>query len=451
MTLEDILRLDEGKTLEFKENTKGVAQIIKTVIAFANTAGGVIVIGIRDTTKEIVGVEHVLREEEKLANAIADSIAPLLIPDMSIQTFRKRELLIIRVPHIVGPYYLKSVGQEKGVYVRLGSTNRQADSETLNTLKLLAKNSSFDELPCVEANVNSLNQQAIAECFQMQAPLDLKNLGLASTYLGQDYPTNAAVLLFGTHPQHFFPDAIIRCVRFKGNDKSDIADQVDIETNLISAIDQVIQFIERHTSSAVHIGRVQREEQPEYPPIAIREAVINAIVHANYAIKGSTIQVSIFKERIEITNPGALPFGQTLSSALAGVSRMRNHLVGRIFRKLKLIEKLGSGLQRINSTYASQKVLVPSFEELNNHFRVILFSLLSPIVPTKKWEKELVSALRHESAMGTKNIANLWKVTPRTARLRLKEMTERGLIQRIGASPKDPKAVFVLRTGSGSS
>ncbi len=444
--IKEILQLDEGRTLEFKENTKAVSHIVKTVISFANTAGGLIVVGIRDTTKEVVGIDNVLGEEEKLANAIADSIEPLIIPDILIKSFRDRDLLIIKVPHVVGPYYLKSVGKEKGTYVRLGSTNRLADSETLDTLKLLSKNMSFDELPCIEANVASLNQQAIAKSFDTQTPPNLLNLRLVSTHLGQDYPTNGAVLLFGLHHEQYFPDAIIRCVRFQGTDKSEIIDQVDITTNLISSIEQVIQFIERHSSTALKIGRIKHQEYPEYPPIAIREAVINTIVHTDYSLKGSSIHVHIFQDRIEITNPGTLPFGQTMASALSGISMMRNHLMGRIFRKLKLIEKLGSGLQRIIKTYAAQTSIAPKFEEINTHFRVTLYSLQVPVPPANPWEKYLVSALQHQPQMSTKDIASLWKITPRTARLRLKQMVEQGMIVRIAASPKDPQAFFMLRT-----
>ena len=109
--------------------------------------GGIIIVGIQDRTKAIVGIADPLDEEERLASAISDTIVPFLMPDIETQTFRNKEIIIIRVPHVVGPYYIKSEGLEKSAYVRFGSTNRVADRQTLETLKLLSKNISFDEMP----------------------------------------------------------------------------------------------------------------------------------------------------------------------------------------------------------------------------------------------------------------------------------------------------------------
>lgn len=161
--IELLLAQDEGKTLEFKECAKSLQPIVKSIVAFANTAGGTIVIGIKDKVKEVIGVSNVLLEEERLANVIAESIEPLLIPDIQIQSFRNKELIVIRVPHLAGPYYIKSARIERGVYVRLGSTNRIADSETILSLQLLAKNISFDELPCVGASISDINEPLIKE------------------------------------------------------------------------------------------------------------------------------------------------------------------------------------------------------------------------------------------------------------------------------------------------
>lgn len=127
--IKSLLARDEGKTLEFKENCRPLAKIVQTAVAFANTAGGTIVIGIQDKTKNIIGLSDPLKDEERLANAFADGIRPLLIPDIQIQPWRDRELIVVSVPHTVGPYYVKSEGPEQGVYIRLGSTNGRAGPE----------------------------------------------------------------------------------------------------------------------------------------------------------------------------------------------------------------------------------------------------------------------------------------------------------------------------------
>ena len=106
------------RRLSYKRLAQSLDRIIKTIIAFANTAGGIIAIGVRDINKEIVGVKNPLHEEERLANGMAESIAPLLLADIEIQTYRNKEIIIVHVYHGVGPYYLKSAGPEKGVYVQ---------------------------------------------------------------------------------------------------------------------------------------------------------------------------------------------------------------------------------------------------------------------------------------------------------------------------------------------
>lgn len=163
--LKDFLKKDEGKTLEFKENSRSKAKIIRTIVAFANTAGGTLVIGVRDKTKEVIGVSDALMEEEKISNMIADCIKPSLIPDIQIVSWRDRELVALTVPHTVGPFYIASEGDEKGVYIRLGSTNRRAGIEMIEEIRSLARNICFDELPCTEINSEAIDFRAASEFF----------------------------------------------------------------------------------------------------------------------------------------------------------------------------------------------------------------------------------------------------------------------------------------------
>jgi len=444
--LEELLVQEEGKTLEFKESTQSLQSIVKTIIAFANTAGGIVVIGVKDKKKEVIGISNVLLEEERLANVIAESIVPLLIPDIQIQSFRNRELIVIQVPHAVGPFYLKSAGLERGVYVRLGSTSRIADSEIILSLQMLARNLTFDELPCQGASLSDIDESLIDRQLTPKlgdiTQLQYQSLGILTKHPAKPIPTNGSILLFANNRIEWFPDSVIRCVRFSGDNRADIIDQLDITASLIAAADEVIMFIRRHTKNAAKIGHVKREDIPEYPPQALREAVINSIVHADYALKGSAIQVAIFSDRIEITNPGGLTYGQTIKLALAGVSRMRNRMMGRIFREIELIEQLGTGIQRVINIYQQLGGKPPQFEDLGTHFRVTLYSADLKQQPLLVWQKDLLALLTMGQRLGTAEIAKIWKVTTRTARSRLSEMIVLGLIERVGTSAKDPHAQF---------
>ncbi|MCF8076295.1 MAG: putative DNA binding domain-containing protein [Desulfotignum sp.] len=201
MELVDYLKQQKGKTLEFKENTSSLHKIVQTVVAFANTAGGTIIIGIRDRTKEVIGISDPLTEEERLSSAFADGIHPLMIPDIRISPFRDRNLITVSVPHTVGPYYIRSEGPEKGVYVRLGSTNRRAGPGMIGAIRRLMRNVSFDEQPCTEINSEDIDFRAASEFFSAVSrkltPAVRKTLGLVVNHGGKDIPSLGAVLLFG--------------------------------------------------------------------------------------------------------------------------------------------------------------------------------------------------------------------------------------------------------------
>lgn len=447
--IERLLARDEGKTLEFKENCRPLQHIVRTTVAFANTAGGAIVLGVRDGTKEVIGLTDALADTERLANAFADSIRPPLLPDIEIHAWRDRELIVVSVPHAVGPHYIRSEGPDAGVYVRLGSTDRRAGPEIIAEIRRLARNTVFDEEPCTEVNSEAIDFRAASEFFarvgRPLTPPKRRTLGLLVESSGREVPSQGAVLLFGKNRRRLFPDATIRCARFLGTDTARFADQTEIDEHLPRAIESAIAFIERHTYQRIEIGRVRRREHPEYPPPVVREAVINAAVHADYALGGAGIRVAIFDDRIAITNPGLLPFGMTLEAALSGVSRLRNRVIGRTFRELKLIEQWGSGIGRMLAVCAEAGLLPPRFEEIGTNFRVTLFGgrLKAPALP--EWHAQLRQHLAREERISTQEAARLWKTSDRTARTRLRQLVDAGVLAEVGTGPKDPRRTYILK------
>lgn len=449
--IQSYLARDEGKTLEFKENCKSIQHIVQTAVAFANTSGGTIVIGVRDRTKEVVGVLEPLVEEERLANAFADGIRPLLIPDIQIQSWRDRERIVITIPHAIGPYYVRSEGPESGVYVRLGSTNRRAGPEMIAEIRRLARNTFFDEQPCTEVSSEEIDFRAASELFAAVSrplnPPDRKSLGLVVEYRGREVPTNGAVLLFGKSRRSLFRDAVIRCARFRGTDTSKFIDHQEIDEYLPKAVESIVSFVERHTLQGIEIHRIRRKERPEYPSPAIREAIINALVHADYSIGGTNTKFAIFDDRIEITNPGLLPFGLTIEAALSGVSRLRNRVIGRTFRKLGLIEQWGSGIGRMLAVCAEAGLRPPRFEEIGTNFRVTLYGSRVAIPVRPDWHNKLLDHLTRKGQISTQEAARLWKTSDRTARTRLRKLVIDGILAEMGTGPKDPYRVYVLKKG----
>jgi len=447
--IEKFLARDEGKTLEFKENCRPLHAIVRTAVAFANTAGGSIVIGVKDKTKDVVGIADPLADEERLANAFADGICPLLIPDIRIHAWRNRQLIVVTVPHSVGPYYIRSEGPDSGVYVRLGSTNRRAGPELTAEIRRLARNTFFDEQPCSEVNSEDIDFRVASELFaQVSRPLTpskRRSLGLVIIQGGREFPSNGAVLLFGRTRGSVFPNATVRCARFLGTDTARFLDQTEIDEYLPTAVDQAVAFIERHTRQGLEIGRVRNRKTPEYPVEAVREAVINAIVHADYSIGGAGTRIAVFDDRIEITNPGLLPFGLTLEAAMSGVSRLRNRVIGRTFRELGLIEQWGSGIGRMMAACSQAGLPMPRFEELGTNFRTTLFGEKIARRREPEWQVQLQEYLVREGKVSTAAAARLWRTSDRTARARLRQLVAAGALGEVGQGPRDPKRTYVLK------
>src|SRR3569832_98218 len=392
--IEELLQQEEGKTLEFKENTKSLDRIIHTIIAFANTAGVKIIIGVKDKTKEVMGLKDPIEEEMRLANAIADSIEPLFSPDIHVVSWRNKEFLLIQVPHNIGPYYVKSKGLKKGTYIRLGSTNRLADAAVLAELERLGENECFDEMQAPGCSIEDLDLDAIKACFKKVGKKFEESKAFSlHLYLkkqSKSIPSKGAILLFGKNRTEIFPHATIRCVRFLGTTRDEVLDHQDIDDYLPLTLDKIISFVQRNTKLGAEIGPSIRKNIAEYPPVVVKEAVTNALIHTDYSAAGSQIQVAIFDDRIEITNPGALPGGRGMEDALQGVSQLRNRVIGRCFRELELIELWGSGLKRMISQCQKSGIAIPKFEELGHFFRVTLSNRRETVLVVRGWRKELM-------------------------------------------------------------
>ena len=156
MKLEKLLTQPESKTLEFKSDLSSFAPILKTIVAFANTAGGVLIIG-RSPEGILLGFEDVFKAEEQLSNVIADDIAPSMLPDIEIATIGEKNILIVKVPCWKGPFYLKKQGMPGGVYIRLGSASVPAGPAILAELQRAVTHQSFDAQPITELSIESLD------------------------------------------------------------------------------------------------------------------------------------------------------------------------------------------------------------------------------------------------------------------------------------------------------
>lgn len=376
MNIENLLKQDEGKTLEFKRDLSSSRNLLKTLVAFSNTAGGRVIIGFDEKTRLPVGVDNPLDEEERLCSLIADSISPRLVPDVEMVTVDGKTLLIVEV-FLSGsrPHWLKAEGPENGVYVRLGSTNRQADRELIAELRRSTEGVAFDELPMPGLSAENLDLASINTLFRDQRELvenDLLTLKLLTHEQGRLVPTKGAVLLFGMQRERYFPDAWVQCGRFTGRDKAVIFDHIELHDHLPRVVDDIMLFLKKHAMRGADFSDIRRKDVWSIPLGILREAVINALVHADYSQRGAPIRVAFFDDRIEIENPGILLPGMTIDDMRQGVSKIRNHVIARVFRELKLIEQWGSGVRRMFREAEEQGLPSPEIVEVGMRMRFIV-------------------------------------------------------------------------------
>ena len=447
----ELLRQHEGKTLEFKRDLSSPDKVMRSLVAFANGAGGVLLVGVEDGSRRVIGVPNASRTEEQLANFISDRIEPRLVPELHIIPWRRTHVLAVEVfPSPSRPHYIKAIGYPAGVYVRVGSTNRQADTAAVAELQRVVRGRSFDEEPLPELDSEALDFRVASECFAPVRKLTrehLRTLHLLVAHERRDVPTAGGIILFGRDRRKHFPDAWLRAGCFAGTDRSTILDSKNITNCPLLAVEEVIRFVQRNTRRAVEVKGVHHREVWEFPVVALREAIINAFVHADYDQRGAPLRLAIFRDRIEIENPGNLPPGLTIEDIRRGVSKLRNRVIGRVFHELGLIEQWGSGIQRMTAACRQAGLSEPELEEIGSGFRVTFRRERVALPGRDLLDERIVKFLRQKPGASTSRIAAHIRRTPRATQSRLKRLVELGQLVAVGSSAKDPRKGFHLKQG----
>jgi ATP-dependent DNA helicase RecG len=240
---------------------------LKTVVAFANTAGGTLLIGVEDRVRNARGVADPLDEEERLANLTSDRISPRFVPEIEILPWRQTHVLALQEhPSPSRPHHLIREGPAAGQYLRVGSTNRRADAELVEEPRRFSRGEGFDEQPLPGLGSEAIAFRAASESFAPFRALrqrDLETLRLVSDHQGQTVPTVGGLILFGHDHERYFPDAWIQAGRIAGSDKSRILDRIEIHSFPVQAVEEAIAFVQKHSWHGASIGAVHRADRCE--------------------------------------------------------------------------------------------------------------------------------------------------------------------------------------------
>ena len=367
----------ESKNIESKVSLPDKSEkYVKTIVAFANTQGGKLIVGVDDKNHQVIGVENdiLFQTMDAIATAVSDSCMPQIIPDIEPQTVEGKTIIIVEVSGgRQRPYYIKALGKEGGVYVRVAGTTRPADEYMIKELMFEGSNRYFDQALCTGLNVTDEDIDALCKAMKEQAIKNahneeqkaavkdvgrqqLRSWGVLIERDGKDYPSNAYAILTGCGGLH----VATQCGVFKGTTKEVFVDRREYTGPIWEQIEEAFQFVLRNIHLGATIVGIYRQDVYEIPPDAIRELIINAAVHRSYLDHGN-IQVAVYDNRLEITSPGKLPMGQTLERMKEGYSKIRNEALAHAFSYMNLIEHWGSGIPRIIGKVKAAGLREPEF------------------------------------------------------------------------------------------
>lgn len=414
-----LIKAGETHTVEFKESLSLRDEIGEGISALSNTSGGVIFVGVTDNG-EVLGVQIGKKTIEDLANFIKINTDNHAFPKISVADIEGKSVIIIEIKESDE----KPVFFRGKAYARIGKSRHQLSA---SEIRKLAKESGpkihWDEQPCEGASLSDIDKEKIrlfkerykeANKTELQGSGEdiLKGLGCMKIVGGYAVPTNAGILLFGKEPQKFFPQSAIRIAIYPGTTVgTEHIDIKEFEGDLFSQVDDAEKYILRYvySPSVMKTGRIEREEVPQYPYFALRELIVNAVVHRDYSITGSKAIIKIFSDRIEYQSPGALPRGITPKN-IVKEQFLRNHAIGKVFSKIKYIEEMGEGWDRIMEEVKNHplKPPMPKIEDTGASVIITLFSakLPAPIEETavNEWLTKVNARLAEELSDKDKEI-----------------------------------------------
>ena len=287
MKITELIYQPEGRRLEFKESLPTVADLAKTIVAFANDAGGDLYIGIKNEPRELTGMheDDLFKIEEQISNIVHDQCYPIIVPEISFQSIDEKHFIHVQIYRGSNfPYYLKSKGKMEGTYIRVGSSNRLANTEIITELERQKRNISFDSELLFDQSIDQLDLEAFKSQYQEKTgeawhDTVLRKLDLIKEYQGSLLPTNALILFSDSATRkELFPYAKIECARFKGVNTDEFIDQKTIDVNIALQAEAAYEFVLRHINKGATVEGVYTTSHWEYPIKAIREALRNAVV-----------------------------------------------------------------------------------------------------------------------------------------------------------------------------
>lgn len=442
------MHFQESEIVELKEIV--VDDIKKEIVAFANCNGGKLYIGVQDDGT-VVGVDHPDQAALQVSNMVRDAIKPDLTMFVHYNTLEVNGKKIVALDIQRGtecPYYIAKKGlRPEGVYVRQGYSSVPA---TDAAIRRMIKETDGDRFEAMR----SLNQELTFEAAQKE--FDLRGVDFGSRQMqtlkliGHDGIYSNLALLLSDQCVHTIKVAV-----FQGTDQSTFKDRREFTGSLLRQMNEVYEFIDFRNQTYATIDKLTRLDRRDYPEIAVREALMNLLVHRDYAFSASAL-ISVYEDRLEFASVGGLVQGIELEDVMMGLSVCRNQDFANVFYRLRLIEAYGTGMGKIMKAYEDAEKK-PVIETTKNAFKITLpnmnakFEMADVLAANPKLTKERISAAAEETdgeeekvmkyarahgEITRIHVEEILGVSPSTASRLLKRMCQKNMLKQYGKARK---------------
>lgn len=433
------MRFRETEIVELKSIV--MDDIKKEIIAFANCDGGTVYVGVADDGK-VLGVENADECALQISNMVRDAVKPDVTMFIHYETLECDGKAVVAVNIQRGtnrPYYLAKKGlRPEGVYVRQGYSSVPATDTAIRQMIKETDGDSFE-------NMRSINQALTFEATKKE--FEKRNVVFGQPQMqtlkivsADGIYTNLGLLL-SEQCLHTIKAAV-----FEGINQNVFKDRREFSGSLMQQLNEVYDYIDFHNQTHATFRKLLRIDTRDYPEVAVREALLNTLVHRDYSFRASTL-ISIYDDRIEFVSIGGLLPGLELDDLMMGVSVCRNPHLANVFYRLQLIEAYGTGMKKIMGAYANALVQ-PKIKTTNNAFKIILPNVnFTPKAAEvhKDFEKaadlaldsnedKVLQFLREHLMITRKETQTLLEVSQSTAGRILKAMVDSGRIKQIGGS-----------------
>ncbi|WP_342471498.1 RNA-binding domain-containing protein [Metasolibacillus sp. FSL H7-0170] len=419
------MNLKESLTLEFKRELTDA--IKREIIAFANTQGGELYIGV-DDDGTIIGLDNADKVLESISSMLHDGIQPDILVHTFLEIIELEDKEVVKISIARGarrPYHLKAKGMKpSGVFIRYGTSVTNASEENIRQMIIESDGINYETMRSIQQELTFTEAGAVFNEQNIKfGPEQMRTLGLITD---DGYYTNLG-LLFSDQCEH-----TIKCARYLGNDKLEFQDRKEFTGSILAQVEAAYEYLSLNNAKHAYFEGLKRIETESYPSYALREALINAVTHRDYSFSGS-ILIHLFQDRLELVSVGGLVKGLTLEDIELGISQSRNPKLANVLYRLKWIESYGTGLQRMKESYRGSAI--QPFWTVGPNAFVVTLPKNNLSTPTED-NKILSDWLTQNKEFASKDLENYLNKSKGTVRKIIMELLQSGQIIRIGRGPK---------------